>query len=143
MRNKEIIYRKAEIDDLEQLIDLTIQSFYGYNGRSFLESVFNISHEDYRDIVRSLFESGVSHNEYDLNSYYVLEYEKKLISCLAGWKEGVEGIESERLLSSMVLKFVGVEQWQARKKVIEKASSLNLAYQYSTRFIRNEYHKIL
>lgn len=126
MDNRGLTYRRAEPRDMEKLIDLTIQSFNGFNGRSFLESVFDISRTEFRDIVQTLFESNIPNNEYHTESYYVLEYEGDLIACLAGWKEGLDDIESERLLSSVVLQYVGIERWQERREVIEKASVLNI-----------------
>ncbi|MEM7163419.1 MAG: hypothetical protein AAF487_13365 [Bacteroidota bacterium] len=126
MKDKSLTYRKAKPNDLEQLIDLTIQAFNGYNGRSLLESIFDVSKDDFRAIVKLLFEAEIPNNEFDINSYYVLEKDKELVSCLAGWKEGKEGIESERLLPSMFLKWVGAENWFTKKDIIERASSLNI-----------------
>ena len=127
MENKSLKYRKAESKDQEQLIDLTIQAFNGYNGRSLLESIFDISRIDFREIVRLLFESKIANNEFDLNSYFVLEDQGEIVSCLAGWLEGAEEIESERLLPNMVLNWVGAEKWLEQRELIEKASSLNLS----------------
>jgi len=126
LKNKELTYRRAEAKDLEQLVDLTIESFNGFNGKSFYESVFGINRIDYRKIVLELFKSNIPNNEYDLNSYFVLADGDELVSCLAGWKEGKNDIESERILPMMVLQHVGLEKWISKKDVIEKAAELNL-----------------
>lgn len=126
MIDEEFIFRKAEQQDLEPLIDLTLEAFNGSNGRSFYESLFDISRQNYRAIVKDLFLSGIPNNEYDLNSYFVLERKNEIISCLAGWKEGQENIESERLLPMMVLDHVGIENWLAKNNVIKDLSALNI-----------------
>jgi len=136
-----LIYRKAETKDLDQLIDLTIESFNGFNGKSFYESVFGISRGDYRKIVEDLFKSNIPNNEYDLNAYYVLEHDNILVSCLAGWKEGKDNIESERILPMMVLQHVGLDKWMSKQEVIEKAAELNLNRESGKIEIENMYLK--
>ena len=126
MGNKELLYRQAQAKDLDALVNLTINSFHGQNGRSFYESVFDLTAEDYRQLVHNLFQENIPNNEYDLNAYFVLESNGELVSCLAGWKEGEDGIDSERILPMGVLAHVGVEKWAEKQDVIALAAELNL-----------------
>ncbi|NND77516.1 MAG: hypothetical protein HKN39_04985 [Flavobacteriales bacterium] len=124
--NEKIIFRQAVESDLEQLIDLTISSVTSSNGRSFFATIFDLSEEEYKNIVRDLFSLNISNNEYDIGSYFVLEQNDELISCLAGWKEGEGDVDSEKILPLMVMQHVGLKTWIEKTQENEEISKVNI-----------------
>lgn len=98
--NKDIIIRRATIDDIDFLVDTIIAAEKSGTDNFGLAKLFEISEEEMREYIKAMLDEEIDGCEFSISSFIVAEANGVVIAAFAGWIEG----ENEDELPSAILK---------------------------------------
>jgi len=104
--NKFII-RPATVNDIDFLVETVIQAEKSSTGNCGLANYFDVTVTEMRDYLTKIFEEEVDGCELSVSSFWVVEYEGKVVAAMGGWLEGnTEDEMPSALLKSNLLMYV-------------------------------------
>lgn len=97
------IFRAATTDDIPFLVETVIQAEKSNTGVCGLANHFGVTEEELRGYLTQMFEEEVDGCELSVSSFFVAEYEGKVVAASGGWLEGAneDGLPSSILKSNL------------------------------------------
>lgn len=112
------IIRKAEIADLSFLVDTIIEAEKSGSDRFSYTTIFGLNEDEARQYISDMLLEEVDGCELSVSSFYVAEYDNKIVAAISIWIEGNEGLPSSVIKGNLL-------NFTLPKSCFEKANSLN------------------
>jgi hypothetical protein len=120
----EITYRKADIRDIDFIIDCITEAEKSGTAIIANAEIFGYSETEYRQVLRKILEEDVPGSEYCCDSFFLALDTEQPVGGFAMWLEG-EGSQSSNMLKASLLSFiVGVDKWKKAQPVLSLISSV-------------------
>jgi ribosomal protein S18 acetylase RimI-like enzyme len=145
MINKEnLLIRNTNESDIDFLIDSIIESEKGNTQVVSYCSLFNISEQFLRSIIRKIFEERINDFDFSLNSFLIAEYKNYPVACYSGWIESNKGMPSALLKISAFKTFLPKTNIQYYENIAYVVKEIfikrdHLTLQLENVFVKKEY----
>lgn len=138
MKNSlDLNFRKATLQDIEQMVPLIIQCLKGPTGETNYEVIFGISRKVLSEMISSLLVQPITGHEFHYANYMVCEQKNEIISICCGWSEGSNETSSESIRSNLIASFLGKEIWQNSFQRIQEFEVINIPRQSGFLYLEN------
>jgi predicted GNAT family acetyltransferase len=98
-----LLIRKATVNDMNFIIETILEADKSGTSISSTCNILNILEKEYRTILRDILKENVEGQEFSLSGFLVAELNDEPIGALGSWVEGVGGIPSHLLYSTLLL----------------------------------------
>lgn len=102
--NGKYIIRKATINDVDFITTTIIEAEKSSTNNLGLANYFDMTEDELRQCLTAILKEEIDGCEFSISSYFVAEYEGKVVSAKGGWLEGhnEDGLSSSALKSNLI-----------------------------------------
>ncbi len=136
----------AQESDIDFIIEAILES--EKSGTQIISTckVFNISEEEYKNILHEILKENIEDSEYELPGYLIAKQDKEYIGTSGSWIEGLNNISSGLIKSSVLTPYLSKEKINEMNKNLRLISALTLprenhAFQLEHIYIREKFRK--
>lgn len=139
--------RKATKDDINFVIEAIIEAEKGCSNQISTCSIFALSEDEYKEILRDILIQDIEHFDYYLSGYLIAESNGLYIGASGSWLEGAEGISSGIIRSSVLFPYLDkskISEINKNTKIISgitiprEAGALQIEYVYIRKQFRGK-----
>lgn len=121
------IFRPATTDDIPFLVETVIQAEKSATGVCGMANHFGITEEELKRYLTQMFEEEVDGCELSVSSFFVAEYDGRVVAASAGWLEG----ENEDGLPSSILKSNLIQYVMPKEAILKARENLAITKELS------------
>ncbi len=125
-------FRQATLEDTSFLVETIVQAEKSGTDIFTYNSIFGLSENEARKYLTAMLEEEVDGCELSVSSFFVAEFEDKVVAALSSWIEGSEGISSSELkgnLMSYVLPLEAIKRAASIKPIVNQ---IHIDYKHGT-----------
>lgn len=103
---KYLSFRSAETKDIDFIIEAIIEAEKSGSNQIGTCHIFNLSEEEYKEILRDILVQDIKHFDYYLSGYLIAELNGEYVGTSGSWLEGAEGMPSGIIRSAILLPYL-------------------------------------
>lgn len=128
------IFRPATVKDIPFLVETVIQAEKSNTGACGMANHFGISEEELKGYLTQIFEEEVDGCELSVSSFFVAEYEGRVVAAAGGWLEGdnEDGQPSAILKSNLIQYVMPKEVLLKARENVQIAKELSIEREQGT-----------
>ena len=102
--------RKAEINDVDFLIDTIINAEKSGTDKLSYAGIFEINEAEVRSILKNILPENIEGQELCISSFLIVEIDGELAGACASWIEGDTGMPSSIIKANLIYNYFGKER---------------------------------
>ncbi|NNC94756.1 MAG: hypothetical protein HKN92_04285 [Chitinophagales bacterium] len=126
METSEVKCRKATRDDIPFIVETIIQAERSGTNMISYQKVFNLSDDQLREFLMHMLNDETPHHDFTFTSYYLAEYQGRIVGALAGFIEEGDEIPSKIIKGNLMAKHFGIEAWKNAADKLRLLSSIEI-----------------
>lgn len=137
--DQNIVLKTASADDIDFILEAVIESERSGTDIISYCSIFSLSVEEFKEIVRRALMANVPGQQFYLNGFLVAFVDDKPAATCCSWVEGLEGISSSLIRTSLMMSFIDREKLEHAREIQSVIKDLILDRESDTIQIEHVY----